>query len=151
MADLRSSPAITARSMRTKDTHASVERGCAWVMAETALISSSVASVQASGAILIREPLPLSRSSLQPCPCIRALVVVLPMPNAFPSGVYAPSRNHAKYRFLISSTSTRPHVRILSRVASSIEVSSENVPFGIWSASPLVIPLQVKVSRFWNS
>ena len=74
-------------------THASQEVACACVMAETARTSSSVAPVNASERMRMRDPLPLSRSP------------------------------------------ARPVARMLSQVASAMEVSSLQVPAG-WLCEP---------------
>ena len=66
----------------TMSTQASVETLCAWVIAETARISSSVALVKASGTVLMSDPLPLSRSPERPVPRLSARIVVLPISNS---------------------------------------------------------------------
>ena len=59
--------------------------GCAWVMAETSRIWSSLASVKASGAMRMSEPLPFDRSCEQPKPWSSAVTVALPTSKTLPS------------------------------------------------------------------
>ena len=49
---------------------------------QAATISSSVAFVNASGTVLMSDPLPLSRSPERPAPRLSARIVVLPMSNS---------------------------------------------------------------------
>lgn len=123
------SPAMSLRATCTMRTHASQEVACACVMAETARTSSSVASVNASGRMRIRDPLPLSRSPVRPRPEENASAVVPPMSKR-PLTVYAPSRYQRTKRSRMSRTSMRPVARMLSQLASDMEVSSLQVPAG---------------------
>lgn len=69
---------ITPLISSTDMTHASVDVLWACVIAETLLTSSSVASVNARGAMRMSDPLPLSRSPEPPLPVCKARAVVPP-------------------------------------------------------------------------
>lgn len=77
----------------------------------------------------MRDPLPLSRSPARPRPEESASAVVPPMSKR-PLTVYAPSRYQRTKRSRMSRTSMRPVARMLSHVASAMEVSSLQVPGG---------------------
>lgn len=76
------------------------------------------------------------------------VATVEPMSNTTPLTAYLPLRCQSMKRLRMSSTSTRPRfARSKSRVASIIDVSSENVPAGCPWTPPDAMPSHVNVSR----